>query len=105
MKHYVRSFLLVIALALLLFNARSGSYVSAHQRQQAQPACPVIAITCPEMIYIKEKLQITADVRGGDSRVTPTFNWTVPIDNCSFGGTTVFVRSNGVKPLNSTRRV
>ena len=35
----------------------------------------------------------------------PTFSCTAPIDNCSFAGTTVFLRSNGEKPLSSMRTV
>ena len=39
------------------------------------------------------------------SVTAPTFSWIVPTDSCSLGGTTVCVRSKGLKPLNSTRSV
>jgi hypothetical protein len=77
MKLYLRPFVLFFALVLLLFISRSGSYVSAQQKQPAKSLCPVTQVSCPDMVYINDKLQFTADVRGGDSKVTPTYNWTV----------------------------
>jgi hypothetical protein len=84
MKLYARRFVLLLALALLLFNARSGFYVSAQQKP-AKPACPVTTVTCPDMVYINDKLRITADVRGGDAKVKPTFNWSVSAGSIESG--------------------
>ena len=77
MNFDVRRFALLFALALLLFNARPGSFVSAQQKQPAKPDCPVTKVTCPDMVYINDKLEMTANVSGGDSNVTPTYNWSV----------------------------
>ena len=78
MKRYVRLFVLLFALAFLLLNlSRQTSFVSAQQKQPAKPACPVTKVTCPDMVYVNDKLRMTADVRGGDAKVTPTYNWTV----------------------------
>lgn len=77
MKLYVGRFVLFFALAFLLFsNLRHNSFASAQQKP-AKPSCPVTQVTCPDMVYINDKLQISADVRGGDSNVTPTYNWSV----------------------------
>lgn len=85
MKLYVRRFALLLAIALLLSNTRSGFYVSAQQKQPAKPACPVTKVTCPDMAYINDRLRMTADVRGGDPRVTPTYNWTVSAGSIESG--------------------
>src|SRR5947207_4630390 len=73
MKPCIRLIVLFFALALVLSAVHSGSYVSAQQK----PACPVTKVTCPDMVYINDKLRMTADVQGGDSKITPTYNWTV----------------------------
>lgn len=77
MKFDLRRFALLFGLAFLLLNARSGLYVSAQQKQTTKPSCPVTKVTCPDTVYINDELSMTADVRGGDSNVTPAYNWTV----------------------------
>lgn len=77
MKRYVRRSVLFFALAFLLFsNLRHNSFVSAQQKP-AKPTCPVTKVNCPDTVYINDKLVMTANVSGGDSNVTPTYNWTV----------------------------
>ena len=68
---------LMIVASLLFFGARAGFKVLAQQKQQARPECPVTKVSCPDSVSVGEKLVFTADVSGGDSQVTPTFNWSV----------------------------
>ena len=85
MKLYVRGFVLFFTLALLLFNGpRPGFYVSA-QQNPAKPACPVTQVTCPDMVYVNDKLRISADVRGGDAKGTTTFNWSISAGSIESG--------------------
>ena len=85
MKLYVRLFGLSVV-ALLLFNdPRPNLVVSAQQKQPGKAACPVTKVTCPEIVYTTDKLRFTAEVQGGDSKVTQTYNWTVSAGSIEFG--------------------
>lgn len=78
MQLYARRFVLLSAFTFLSLNlALQTSFVSAQQKQPAKANCPVTNVTCPDLVYTTDKLQFSADVRGGDSNVTPTYNWTV----------------------------
>ena len=67
----------MMVVSLLSFSASAGFNVSAQQRQQPQSKCPTTKVTCPDSVYKGERLMFTANVQGGDSQVTPTYNWTV----------------------------
>jgi len=84
----------MIAASLLFFGARAGFKVSAQQKQQAQPECPVTKLSCPDSVSAGEKLMFTADVRGGDSQVTPTYNWTVSAGTIESGQGTSTIEVN-----------
>ncbi|HXU35168.1 MAG TPA: hypothetical protein VN937_02310 [Blastocatellia bacterium] len=78
MKLYVTRFVILFTFALLLLNlSLQASFVSAQQKAPAKPDCPVTKVTCPDTVYINDKLEMTANVSGGDSNVTPTYNWSV----------------------------
>ena len=78
MKPCVRRSALFFAFALLLLNlSLQASFVSAQQKAPAKPDCPVTKVTCPDKVYINDKLEMTANVSGGDSNVMPTYNWSV----------------------------
>lgn len=78
MNLYIKRSALLSAFALLLLNlSLQTSFVSAQQKQPAKPDCPVTKVTCPDMVYINDPLVMTANVGGGDSNVTPTYNWSV----------------------------
>lgn len=78
MNLYIKRSALLFAFALLLLNlSLQTSFVSAQQKQPAKPDCPVTKVTCPDTVYINDKLEMTANVSGGDSNVTPTYNWSV----------------------------
>jgi hypothetical protein len=49
------------------------------------PACPTVSVTCPDTGTIGTPVTFTANVSGGDSAVTPTFNWTVSAGTISSG--------------------
>jgi hypothetical protein len=66
---------------------------------QQQAACPTTKIHCPDSVHKGESLTFTADVKGGDKDVTPTYNWTVSAGTISSGqGTsTITVDLKGVE--------
>lgn len=78
MKLRVKRFALLFTFAILLLNfSHQTSFVSAQQKPPAKADCPVTKVTCPDTVYINDKLVMTANVSGGDSNVTPTYNWSV----------------------------
>lgn len=97
-----RPFIFLTVVALLSFNA-VGFSVSAHNNQQSRPNCPTTQLTCPDSINAGEKLTFTASVSGGDSQVTPTFNWTVSAGTIESGqGTSVIEVNTSEVPSDST---
>jgi hypothetical protein len=92
--------MLLMIVALSLFGASVSLHVSA---QQVPPQCPTTKTTCPDSVYVKEKLTFTAEVRGGDSRVTPTYNWTVSAGSIESGqGTPVIHVDTSEVPADTT---
>lgn len=92
---------LLMVIVFILFPGASAFFsVSAKQKQQAQPQCPVTRVSCPDSVYPKESLKFTVDVRGGDPKVSPTYNWTVSAGSISSGqGTsTIEVDTSEVAP-------
>jgi hypothetical protein len=41
------------------------------------PVCPTVRVSCPDTVREGDTITFTADVSGGDTGVTPTYNWTV----------------------------
>lgn len=97
-----RLFVQLLVLAILILPCASAIFrVSAQPRQKAQPAqCPVMKVTCPTEVHVKDKLTFSAELRGGDANVTPTYNWSVSAGAIESGqGTsTVIVDTDGVDP-------
>ncbi len=87
MKLYDRCFLtLSIVVVLLSLPFTSTLFgVSAQQNQQAQAKCPRTAVSCPDSVHAGDKLLFSADVRGGDAKVVPTYNWTVSAGSIASG--------------------
>lgn len=73
----VRRIALLFALAFVLFSVPRQISSACAQQKPAKANCPVTNVTCPDLVYTTDKLQFSADVRGGDSNVTPTYNWSV----------------------------
>jgi hypothetical protein len=48
-------------------------------------ACPTVTVSCPDTVTPGSPITFTANVSGGDSNVTPTFNWTVSAGTISSG--------------------
>jgi len=65
--------LLLVACFLVLIGA--GFNVTAQQQKPA--GCPTTKVQCPDSVHKGEKLKFTAEVKGGDQNVTPTYNWAV----------------------------
>ncbi|HEY0371978.1 MAG TPA: hypothetical protein VGD79_08245 [Thermoanaerobaculia bacterium] len=67
--------------------------VAIHASSQDAPAsCPEVKVSCPDSVQAGADLTFTADVSGGPSEVTPTFNWTVSAGSIKSGqGTSTIV--------------
>lgn len=96
MKLNARCFLtMLMVIALLMLVGASAVFpVSAQQKQPAQPKCPVLRTTCPDQVFVKDALAITVDVRGGDPKVSLTYNWTVSAGTISSGQGTSVIQVN-----------
>ncbi|MEN3332450.1 MAG: hypothetical protein V7641_1815 [Blastocatellia bacterium] len=82
MTHNDRRFVaLFVAVAVLLFAGASAIFRASAQ----QTKCPMTKVTCPDTVDVGGKLTFSADVRGGDSQVTPTYNWSVSAGSISSG--------------------
>jgi len=61
---------------LLAIVCLSASLIAAAQKPMP-PGCPKTSVKCPDSVHKGETLKFTAEVKGGDSQVTPTYNWSV----------------------------
>lgn len=105
MNLYIKRFAILFAFALLLLNlSLQTSFVSAQQKQPPKPDCPVTKVTCPDTVYINDKLEMTANVNGGDSNVTPTYNWSVSAGTIESGQGTSTI-SISTKELSDSQSV
>lgn len=60
--------------------------------QDAPASCPAVNVSCPDMVKEGADLTFTADLSGGPSGVTPTYNWTVSAGSIKSGqGTSTIV--------------
>jgi hypothetical protein len=50
-----------------------------------RPTCPTVSVSCPDTAKSGNPVTFTANVSGGDTNVTPTFNWTVSAGSISSG--------------------
>ncbi len=49
------------------------------------PPCPTVTVSCPDTVEVGSPATFTANVNGGDTNVTPTYNWTVTIGTITSG--------------------
>lgn len=47
--------------------------------------CPTITVSCPDTVQPNQPITFTANVSGGDTSVTPTYNWTVSAGTITSG--------------------
>lgn len=75
MKSIVKCFFTLLMPALLT----GGIFAQQPIPKPTPPPspCPSVSVSCPDMVAGGEPLTFSADVRGGDPNVTPTFNWMV----------------------------
>ena len=60
--------------------------------QDAPASCPAVKVSCPDSVGVGADLTFTAEVSGGPSDITPTFNWTVSAGSIKSGqGTSTIV--------------
>ena len=65
--------------------------------------CPTIDVSCPDNVRPGDPITFTASVSGGDTNVTPTFNWTVSAGTISSGqGTSSITVDTTGLPGNTT---
>jgi len=62
------------------------------------PPCPTVSVSCPSEVEAGQPITFTASVSGGDSGMTPTYNWSVSAGTISSGqGTsTITVDTAGI---------
>ena len=89
-----------VAAIIIYLTGVSASFHASADQKPAPPKCPVTKVTCPDSVDVKDKLKFTADVSGGDTNVTPTYNWTVSAGTIESGqGTsTIEVNTTGLEP-------
>ena len=70
-----------------------GVILAAALNASGQDAsCPEVRVSCSDSVEVGADLEFTADVSGGPSDVTPTFNWTVSAGSIKSGqGTSAIV--------------
>lgn len=60
------------------------------------PPCPVVSVSCPSDVKQGESITYTASISGGDSSMTPTYNWSVSAGTISSGqGTSTITVDTG----------
>jgi len=60
--------------------------------QDAPASCPAVKVSCPDSVQDGSDLRFTANVSGGPSDITPTFNWAVSAGSIKSGqGTSTIV--------------
>jgi len=85
-KIFIRRAVLCLTAVLLLATAMNAS------GQDASPNCPAVHVSCPDSVKVGEDLTFTADVSGGPSDITPTYNWSVSAGSIKSGqGTSTIV--------------
>jgi hypothetical protein len=47
--------------------------------------CPTVRVSCPDSVPVGSPITFTASVEGGDTSVTPTFNWSVSAGTITSG--------------------
>ena len=88
--------------------ALAAAFLSVAAASAQEPStCPTVRVSCPDSMEVGGKLTFTANVSGGDSKVTPTYNWTVSAGSISSGqGTsTIEVDTAGTGGLTITATV
>jgi hypothetical protein len=93
--------LLLVVCLMTLVGVSAGFNASA--QKQMPPGCPTTKVQCPDSVRKGEKLKFTAEVKGGDSQVTPTYNWAVSAGQIESGqGTSTIEVSTKEVDENST---
>jgi hypothetical protein len=49
------------------------------------PPCPTVSVTCPDTVNEGSSITFTANVSGGDTSVSPTYNWSVSAGTIASG--------------------
>src|ERR1044072_582376 len=74
----MRPWMLIIVSLAALLPAGSGVVVPRRpQEQGGNKMCPVVTVSCPELLSSGVPSVFTANVSGGDDKVTPTYEWEV----------------------------
>jgi hypothetical protein len=78
---------LLVAALTLISHGGADAPASAQPAEQAAAQCPTVTVSCPDTAEenLEDALTFTANVSGGDTNVTPTFNWTVSAGTISSG--------------------
>jgi hypothetical protein len=76
---------LLAALAGAVATAVPRAGDETHNPQAAPTSCPTVTVSCLDNVSLARLINFTANISGGDPRVTPTFKWTVSGGTISSG--------------------
>lgn len=101
--NHQRSFIVLLAVFTLALISISARFNVSAKQGQPQTKCPTTKVTCLAEVSKGDKLMFTAEFKGGDQKVTPTYNWSVSAGSIESGqGTTVIEVSTKEVPVDST---
>ena len=84
---------ILLTIAFLLCASVAAVDIRAHRPVNSNPLpCPSVRASSPDSVKTGEEIIFTANVSGGDSHVTPTYNWTVSAGTISSGQGTSSIR-------------
>jgi len=69
----------------IAFNTTTVTVERCNCKPAPVAACPTVDVTCPDTATAGQPVTFTANVEGGTTGVTPTFNWTVSAGTISSG--------------------
>jgi hypothetical protein len=90
----------IILSTVVMLLAAGMAPAGMRRETQSKPACPVIKLACPLEVRTNDKLKMSAELKGGDANVSPTYNWTVSAGTIESGQGTpsITINTNGLEP-------
>jgi hypothetical protein len=93
-----------LLIGCLLATAGLSAGLGAAAQKPLPPGCPKTTVNSPDSVRKGETLNFTANVKGGDSQVEPTYNWSVSAGAIESGQGTATIQV-GTKDLEADSTV
>jgi len=94
MKLYDRCLVTLSIILVLISLPFASALFGVSAQQQARANCPKMIVVCPDSVREGEKMTFTANLRGGDPKVTPIYNWSVSAGTIESGQGTPTIEVN-----------